>query len=957
VPRELNDPFMVGRDAEVHQLQSVVRRVGGGEGQLQQIIGEPGIGKSHLMEVVRLYAKDQLINVVSLRATELDSYDPYGMVLRLGELFSLAAPVNTAGPGDLAAFFRRIFTTASATPTIFFFDDFQWWDEQSMHSAVRAFEHAQNLGVGIIVASRPILPALDGSENIAFRALHRMMKSLIIGPLSQEETLLLAEHITGTVIADGLEKSLVRLTSGNPFFVHEVLKTATSINELSTMSPPTEVSRLLDTRIDLLGASELAMALCALCGTSTRQSTLHEAALHCGLDVNHLNAALRRALELGIIAPFHEIIEFRHALYAQQLVMRLSYAQRRDFHSAVAQALASEEMYSQAMKHVSESGSAMNSAVGIPIAQSALEHAVRKGHHSGVKNASSWLLRQEHHTQIEHVELLIHIARAQISIGERIEGRKNALDAFGLARELHNVELEARALIEWSERQDFTPDREPLLEAFEKIELMSLAPDTRVRVMAKYALSVAAVPTKGKISVHPQGETDAVRQKRLGSSSRRLYTNMASRDWESFTSLGRELANNGRREAEANSDGGISNDALLSILLAWHGTHQSPDFLKQRLETSQQAMRLTVVDQHLIYSARYYFIINLWQVGDYAQADAELRVFQAEISEGDNTIAQWWVSFFASARAFSRGELQESQDLATVAYRIGELADEPGRLVVLLEQQILVAMERVIDPELLKFMNKEIPLIGNVYARSSAALINASAQNIEYTNLYLESVLEAFEDEDREIGWVTIIANAIEAAHLCGRSEIAQKGVDLLSPYADQHVLFIGNTIKGPVKRYLALAQIAQGECEIAVELLLEAKKESEVAQQSLWALASLVDLLELLAVIDPQRVLQMTCEEELLLAENSEMTWRASRGRKALSLARRSCAAQLGINDRTFDVLEGLARQLTIQEIGDELGFSHSTVRKESMKLYKIFATDGREATIAKARELLLCS
>jgi hypothetical protein len=947
---------MVGRETEIEHITSVVRAVNSGQGSLLRLVGEPGIGKSHLLETARHIAKEHFVNVVTLRATELDTHDPFGMVLRLGETFSLAAPLETADAGVMTSYFRRIFSTVNTTSTLFLFDDFQWWDELSVHAAVRAFEFAQSIGLGIIVASRPMLPALDGSESPAFRALSRLLQRVAVEPLTQSESLLLAEHISGEHISEDFERNLAKLTSGNPFFIQELMKTATSVDLLGTMALPAEITRLLDARIDMLGEHESLLALSALCGTSTHQNILTEATRISGFDAESLQLALRRGLEIEIILPFLDVVEFRHALYAQQLVSRLSYAQRCSFHFAMAQALANEKKHAQAMVHILESGKFVNAQLAIPIARLALEIAQRSGFHKGVQNAASWLLHQEDVSQHERAELLVHLARAQISLGERIQGRKNALDAVQLARELHDVELEAKALIEWSERQDFTPDREPLLEAFEKVELMSLTPDTRVRVMAKYALSVAAVPTKGKISVHPQGETDAVRQKRLGSKNRSLYTNMAARDWETKTSKGRELSNSGRMEAERNAGGEISKDALLSILLAWHGTHQSPEFLKERIETSRQAMRLTVADPHLMYSARYYLIINLWESGDYAQADAELRIFQEQLSEGDNTIAQWWVSFLASARAFSRGEFQESQELATVAYRIGELADEPGRLVVLLEQQILVAMERVIDPELLKFMNKEIPLIGNVYARSSAALINASAQNIEHANLYLESVLEAFEDENKEIGWMSIVANAIEAAHLCGRSEIAQKGVDLLAPYAHHHVLFIGNTLKGPVKRYLALAQIARGDCEMAIELLLQAKKESEMSQQSLWALASLVDLLELLARIDPQRALNLDCEAALLLAESSEMTWRAERGRKALEKAQRACAATMGIDGRSFSVLSGLARQLTIQEIGDELGFSHSTVRKESMKLYKILGTDGREGAVDKAHEMHLC-
>jgi DNA-binding NarL/FixJ family response regulator len=84
-------------------------------------------------------------------------------------------------------------------------------------------------------------------------------------------------------------------------------------------------------------------------------------------------------------------------------------------------------------------------------------------------------------------------------------------------------------------------------------------------------------------------------------------------------------------------------------------------------------------------------------------------------------------------------------------------------------------------------------------------------------------------------------------------------------------------------------------------------------------------------------------------------MKWRARRGRIAIQRARTSIATVLGLTLRQIMVLNGLLENLTINEIAQNLGFSHSTVRQESIAIYKILNVDGRTAIADRARELQL--
>jgi DNA-binding NarL/FixJ family response regulator len=62
-----------------------------------------------------------------------------------------------------------------------------------------------------------------------------------------------------------------------------------------------------------------------------------------------------------------------------------------------------------------------------------------------------------------------------------------------------------------------------------------------------------------------------------------------------------------------------------------------------------------------------------------------------------------------------------------------------------------------------------------------------------------------------------------------------------------------------------------------------------------------------------------------------------------------------MGLTTRQITVMNGLLQDLTINEIAQQLGFSHSTVRQESIAIYKALQIEGRTAIAERARQLQL--
>jgi DNA-binding CsgD family transcriptional regulator len=389
--------------------------------------------------------------------------------------------------------------------------------------------------------------------------------------------------------------------------------------------------------------------------------------------------------------------------------------------------------------------------------------------------------------------------------------------------------------------------------------------------------------------------------------------------------------------------------------LAWRESHRSPAYLSQRLTATEQAVDLSRSGGIFDESAHFCHILDLMENGDFIRADLEIQQLRSAAHAGGSFIAQWWSGFIFTGRLISQGKFLEAGQEAQQVFSRGQIADEPGRLVITLEQQSLILIESIIPPELSAVFQGETQLLANHYARSLAALANASLGNVATAEQLISDTLDILKDSEKEAGWLPTVTMLTEAAHLLKRFDIAAQSALLLEPYSRHHVTYIGNTIRGPVRRYCALAKHASGDLSGAIDDLLMARNESRRIGDHLWDLACSVDILELLAEVDPGRAIELVPESIIVDAELSEMKWRAHRGRIALTTARTSLAANMGLTSRQISVMNGLLRNLTINEIAQQLGFSHSTVRQESIAIYKALQIEGRTAIADRARQLQL--
>lgn len=238
-------PPLVGRERELGVLRDWARRsadpAAGGAGQVLLLLGEPGIGKTRLLDELAAEVRSGGGRVLRGRGFEAETVRPYGAwtdALRsvprdwlegAGELGALLPDVG--GAGAPAADRNRLFDAvarwlsglaADDAPLAVLVDDVQWLDEASvalLHYVIRVLDEAPVL---VACAARP--GELDERAPVSrlVRSLERKgrTRTLRLSPMSREDIVALAR-----VHRRGLDAGRIFADSGgNPLFALELAR-------------------------------------------------------------------------------------------------------------------------------------------------------------------------------------------------------------------------------------------------------------------------------------------------------------------------------------------------------------------------------------------------------------------------------------------------------------------------------------------------------------------------------------------------------------------------------------------------------------------------------------------------------------------------------------------------------------------------------------------------------------
>ena len=352
---------IVGRDPELRHLLAGAQRARSGAAALIMIEGEPGIGKTRLLDEVASRLGSEGWKTFACSCSELDVDRPFAPVS--AGLADLMDQLGSDAPGELfeaADLLRQAATRGSGLenqaqrvrsliveglhdlsrtgPLLVLFDDTHWIDDASA-GVLWGIARRRTKPVLTLATFRP-------SEREAVRALRRGMDeggsaNIVVSALPRNEAEVLATEILGAR-PNRVVNQLLDDAAGNPLFITELLQgDVESVNLADTETNagviPTSLRNLVLRRLDGLGVESQATLFDA--SLSGLTFDVAELAAIRERTVRELMTALEPAIRLRIVVEHGTQLAFQHAIV--QAIVREQHpdALRRSRHHEVSQRL------------------------------------------------------------------------------------------------------------------------------------------------------------------------------------------------------------------------------------------------------------------------------------------------------------------------------------------------------------------------------------------------------------------------------------------------------------------------------------------------------------------------------------------------------------------------------------------------------------------------------------------
>jgi DNA-binding SARP family transcriptional activator len=329
--------LLVGRDDETNRLEASLREaIGLGRARLTLLQGDPGIGKSRLLEVGAELARDAGAYLLEASAFESEAIRPFALWIdALRRLGPDAAPevFGEDARGDRDQLFGGLTgiveRESAERPVVLVFDDLQWCDESSaaaLHYVARMNRDRPLFG---LFAAREEELNDNAAVQQALRGLRRdhLLDDLRVGPLSEASIArIISEHSPEPEAP--VKSSECR---GNPLLAIELARSPASADEGGSFQ---ELVRERISRLDLDGADVLRWA--ALLAPRIEVTAIERLS---GLDARRVGEILVSAERLALLAPVERGFRFSHDLVARSIYGDIAPTRRKVMHAGVARIL------------------------------------------------------------------------------------------------------------------------------------------------------------------------------------------------------------------------------------------------------------------------------------------------------------------------------------------------------------------------------------------------------------------------------------------------------------------------------------------------------------------------------------------------------------------------------------------------------------------------------------------
>jgi tetratricopeptide (TPR) repeat protein len=394
---QLLTPF-IGREKDLGVLARCSERSLAGEGQFVLVVGEPGIGKSRLIEEVRGQLADRRHSWVEWSASQLLQNTPLHPVLgwgrvrfggpevaperRLTELESLLADVKldatklapllasmvgipvppgrtpSLSPeeirrGQLAAMVEWATAGARNQPLVLVLEDLQWFDPTSIDLVQALSDRGARAPILILATARP-----EFRPPWGLRPHHHVIS---LSPLDEAQVQrMIAELASRPTLSTDVMRRVSERAGGVPLFVEEVTQLVLERGERrARQAIPPNLRQSLAARLDRLGSAREVAQIGAVLGRSFSYAFLRDVAAHSGpakgLDEASLQFALARLVDAALLfvegLPPEVTYSFKHALIQDAAYDSLLRSRRQALHKRAAAALIAAQSEPEAIAY------------------------------------------------------------------------------------------------------------------------------------------------------------------------------------------------------------------------------------------------------------------------------------------------------------------------------------------------------------------------------------------------------------------------------------------------------------------------------------------------------------------------------------------------------------------------------------------------------------------------------
>ena len=335
--------MLVGRSSESARIDRLLNEVRGGAGGALVVLGEPGIGKSALLQYAERQAAD--MKRLSILGVAAEAALPYAglnelvrpvlwglqaLPARQSRAIRLALGVGGDGTTDALAVYAGVLAllaeVASREPLIIIVDDAHWLDIETVNALAFVARRIEDESIGILLGARSSEPfEMHGVPQLRLGGVDLAAAAALVGR-------------AGYDVAPEVVRALCEVVAGNPLALLE-LPGVLDADQRAGRRPlddqltvTASVERAFLTRIERLDAEGRWALLLAAASDSEDAETIRRAAPEAA-------AGLEQAERIGLVRVQRDRIGFWHPLVRSAVYTAATDEQRRAAHRALAAGL------------------------------------------------------------------------------------------------------------------------------------------------------------------------------------------------------------------------------------------------------------------------------------------------------------------------------------------------------------------------------------------------------------------------------------------------------------------------------------------------------------------------------------------------------------------------------------------------------------------------------------------